>query len=155
MGRVNKRQRQYLIRRILKDHPVASQQELVTELAAAGCEVTQATVSRDLGEIGLQKVRDRGGRVRYSFAPVVDDRPDPPGACARMLKDFGRGVELAQNLVVVRCDPGAAPGMGRVIDDLEHDFVLGCVAGDDTVIIVSRDQQSAEAVCAYLKELGG
>lgn len=72
-----------------------------------------------------------------------------------MLKDFGRGVELAQNLVVVRCDPGAAPGMGRVIDDLDHDSVLGCVAGDDTVIIVSRDQQSAEAVCAYLKELGG
>jgi transcriptional regulator of arginine metabolism len=152
---MNKRQRQYLIRRVLRDRPIASQQELVDELAAAGCEVTQATISRDLREIGLQKGRDRGGQIRYAFAPVVDERPDPPGACARMLKDFGRGVELAQNIVVVRCDPGAAPGMGRVIDDLDHESVLGCVAGDDTVIIVSRDQQSAEAVCTYLKELGG
>jgi transcriptional regulator of arginine metabolism len=152
---VNKRQRQYLIRRVLRERPIASQQELVDELAAAGCEVTQATISRDLREIGLQKGRDRGGQVRYVLAPVADERHDPPGACARMLKDFGRGVELAQNIVVVRCDPGAAPGMGRVIDDLEHELVLGCVAGDDTVIIVSRDQESAEAVCAYLKELGG
>jgi transcriptional regulator of arginine metabolism len=152
---VNKRQRQYLIRRVLRDRPIASQQELVDELAAAGCEVTQATISRDLREIGLQKGRDRGGQVRYTFAPVSDERPDPPAACGRMLKDFGRGVELAQNIVVVRCDPGAAPAMGRVIDDLENESVLGCVAGDDTVLIVSRDQQSAEAVWKYLKELGG
>jgi transcriptional regulator of arginine metabolism len=152
---VNKRQRQYLIRRVLRDRPIASQQELVDALAAARCEVTQATISRDLREMGLQKGRDRGGQVRYVFAPVSDERPDPPAACGRMLKDFGRGVELAQNIVVVRCDPGAAPGMGRVIDDLENELVLGCVAGDDTVIIVSRDQQSAEAVCTYLKELGG
>jgi transcriptional regulator of arginine metabolism len=72
-----------------------------------------------------------------------------------MLRDFGRGVEVAQNLLVVRCDPGAAPGMGRVIDELEHDLVLGCVAGDDTVLVVGKDQQAAEALGAYLRELGG
>ena len=56
-----------------------------------------------------------------------------------MLKEFGRGLEVAQNLLVLRCDPGAAPGMGRVIDELDHELILGCVAGDDTVILVSKD----------------
>jgi transcriptional regulator of arginine metabolism len=152
---VNKRQRQHLIRSLLRSRPVASQRELVEALTAAGCVVTQATISRDLRELGLQKGRDHGGRVRYAFVPSLEERPDPPVACQRMLKDFGRGVSVAQNLVVVRCDPGAAPGMGRVIDELDHDLILGCVAGDDTVIIVSKDQASAEAVCQYLTELGG
>ena len=152
---MNKRQRQHLIRRVMRDRPVTSQRELVEELAAAGCLVTQATISRDLREIGLQKGRDRAGRVRYAFVPATEERPDPPTACGRMLKDFGRGVEVAQNLVVLRCDPGAAPGLGRVIDELDHTLILGCVAGDDTIIVVSRDQESAQAVCSYLTQLGG
>ena len=152
---MNKRQRQHLIRSVLRDRPVANQQELVEGLRAQGCEVTQATISRDLREMGLQKGRDRGGRVRYAFVPVVDDRPDPPGACGRMLREFGRGLETAENLLVLRSDPGAAPSMGRVIDQLEHELILGCVAGDDTVIIVCKHAQAAEAVCAYLGQLGG
>jgi transcriptional regulator of arginine metabolism len=152
---MNKRQRQQLLRRVLKDRSVASQRELVDELIAAGCPVTQATISRDLRELGLQKGRDAVGRVRYVFVPASEERPDPPTACSRMLKEFGRGIQMAQNLLVVRCDPGAAPGIGRVIDELDHESILGCVAGDDTVIVVSQDLTSAEAVCAYLKELGG
>ncbi len=152
---MNKRQRQQLLRRVLKDRSIASQRDLVDELAAVGCVVTQATISRDLRELGLQKSRDAVGRIRYVFVPASEERPDPPTACSRMLKEFGRGIHLAQNLLVLRCDPGAAPGIGRVVDELEHDAILGCVAGDDTVILVSKDSKSAEAVCAYLKELGG
>jgi len=152
---VNKRQRQQVIRKVLKARPIASQKELVEELAAMGCEVTQATVSRDLREIGLQKGRDPAGRIRYVFVPSGEERPDPQAACGRMMKEFGRGLEVAQNLLVVRCDPGAAPGMGRVIDELDNESILGCVAGDDTVIIVTKDLKSAEAVHAYLIGLGG
>ena len=152
---MNKRQRQHLIRGLLRNRSVSSQRELVDELAAAGCVVTQATVSRDLREIGLQKGRDHGGRVRYAFVPNLEERPDPPVSCSRMLKEFGRGLAVAQNLVVLRCDPGAAPSIGRVIDELDHDMILGCVAGDDTVLLVSRDQQAAQTVCDYLTELGG
>lgn len=152
---MNKRQRQQIIRRVLKNRPIASQRELVDELAAAGCEATQATISRDLRELGLQKGRDPAGRVRYVFVPSTEERPDPPAACGRMLKEFGRGLEVAQNLLVLRCDPGAAPGMGRVIDELEHELILGCVAGDDTVILVTKDLQAADAVSAYLTLLGG
>ena len=152
---MNKRQRQQIVRRVLKNRPIASQRELVDELAAAGCEATQATISRDLRELGLQKGRDPAGRVRYVFVPSTEERPDPPAACGRMLKEFGRGLEVAQNLLVLRCDPGAAPGMGRVIDELEHELILGCVAGDDTVILVTKDLQAADAVSAYLTLLGG
>jgi transcriptional regulator of arginine metabolism len=152
---MNKRQRQQLLRRVLKERSVASQRELVEELSAAGCPVTQATISRDLRELGLQKGRDSVGRIRYVFVPASEERPDPPAACSRMLKEFGRGIQLAQNLLVVRCDPGAAPGIGRVIDELDHESILGCVAGDDTVIVVSNDSRSARAVYEYLKKLGG
>lgn len=152
---MNKRQRQQILRKVLRDRSVASQHELVDALADAGCPVTQATISRDLRELGLQKGRDAVGRIRYVFVPASEERPDPPTACSRMLKEFGRGVQVAQNLLVVRCDPGSAPGIGRVIDELDHEAILGCVAGDDTVIVVSKDTKSAEAVCAYLTELGG
>jgi transcriptional regulator of arginine metabolism len=152
---VNKRQRQQLIQSILRDAPVSSQQDVVMALAAAGCEVTQATVSRDMREMGLQKGRDSGGQVRYAHSPLSPEKPDTAGACSRMLQEFGRGVQVAQNLLVLRCDPGAAPGLGRVVDELEHELILGCVAGDDTVIMVCRDSQAAAVVCEYLRELGG
>jgi transcriptional regulator of arginine metabolism len=152
---VNKRQRQQLLRRLLRERSIANQQELVEALTAAGCVVTQATVSRDLREMGLQKGRDRAGRIRYAYIATVEERPDPQAACGRMLRDFGRGIEVAQNLLVLRCDPGAAPGMGRVIDELDHEMIIGCVAGDDTVLLVTKEVRSAEAVCSYLRELGG
>ncbi len=152
---MNKRQRQQLIRRVLREQPIASQRELVDALNRAGCEVTQATVSRDLRELGLQKGRDFAGNTRYVFVPQAEERPDPLTACARMLKEFGRGLEVAQNLLVLRCDPGAAPGLGRVIDELDHEAILGCVAGDDTVIVVTKDLGTAQTVYAYLRQLGG
>lgn len=152
---VNKRQRQQMIRRVVRERPIGSQRELVDALNSLGFDVTQATVSRDLRELGLHKGRDLAGRTRYILVPSSEEKPDPQTACSRMLKEFGRGIEPAQNLIVLRCDPGAAPGLGRVIDELERDDILGCVAGDDTVIIVTKDAPAAEAVCTHLRELGG
>jgi transcriptional regulator of arginine metabolism len=144
-----------MIRRMVRERPMGSQRELVDALNNSGFVVTQATISRDLRELGLQKGRDLTGRTRYVFVPSSEEKPDPPASCGRMLKEFGRGLDVAQNLLVLRCDPGAAPGLGRVIDELEHEFILGCVAGDDTVIIVTKDMQAAESVFAYLRQLGG
>jgi transcriptional regulator of arginine metabolism len=152
---MTKRQRQQIIRRILKDRSVASQKDLVDALAAAGCHVTQATISRDLRELGLQKSRDVTGSTRYLFVPSTEERRNPEPALGRMLKDYGRGVQLAQNLLVVKCDPGTAPGLGRLVDELEHERILGCVAGDDTVLVVTRDLTDGETVYGYFKELGG
>ena len=152
---MNKRQRQQMVRRVVRERPIGSQRELVDALSTVGFSVTQATISRDLRELGLQKGRDFAGRTLYIFVPSTEEKPDPQTACGRMLKEFGRGLVTAQNLLVLRCDPGAAPGLGRVIDELEHAAILGCVAGDDTVIIVTKDAPMAETICAYLRELGG
>lgn len=152
---MNKRQRQQTIRRVAAERAIGSQRELVDALTSSGVEITQATISRDLRELGFQKARDITGRVRYVLQPNSEEKPDASTACSRMLREFGRGIETAMNLLVLHCDPGAAPGLGRVIDELEDPSIIGCVSGDDTVIIVTKDVTRAEAVCTYLRELGG
>jgi transcriptional regulator of arginine metabolism len=149
-----KHQRQNLIRDVVRRGRVASQRELVVALHSRGCDVTQATVSRDLRELGVGRARDATGRFRYVLAEP-EGRRDPEGACARMLEEFSTAVLAAQNIVLVKSEVGTAPGMGRVIDELDHALILGCVAGDDTVIIVTPDETAALSVADYLTALGG
>lgn len=149
-----KRQRHQLIRDLVRRSRIGTQQELVHALQSQGISVTQATISRDLRELGLERTRDEVGRFRYAVTEH-EERRDPAVACARMMEQFGTDVLAAQNIVLVKCEVGTAPGMGRVIDELEHDSILGCVAGDDTVIIVTRDTAAAETVASYLNQLGG
>ncbi|MHB0979776.1 MAG: arginine repressor [Thermoleophilia bacterium] len=149
-----KRQRLQLIRDLVRRSRIGTQQELVHALQALGVSVTQATISRDLRELGLERKRDEANRFRYVI-PENDERRDPVAACSRMLEQFGTEVHAAQNIVLVKCEVGAAPGMGRVIDELKHELILGCVAGDDTVIIVTSDTDTADTVAQYLNELGG
>ncbi|MHB9114219.1 MAG: arginine repressor [Thermoleophilia bacterium] len=149
-----KRQRLQLIRDLVRRSRIGTQQELVRALRAQGISVTQATVSRDLRELGLERSRDETGRFRYAITEH-EERRDPVAACARMMEEFGVVVLAAQNMVLVKCEVGTAPGMGRVIDELEHPQILGCVAGDDTVIIVTPDTDAAETVALFLNQLGG
>ena len=151
---LGKRRRHELIRTVVVQRRVGTQSELVHELQGMGCDVTQATVSRDVREMGLLKHRDSSGRPRYVL-PEGDDRRDPEAACSHMLSEFATAVIVAQNLVMVKSEVGTAPGMGRVIDELEHELILGCVAGDDTVLVVTEDTAAARAVAAYLERLGG
>jgi transcriptional regulator of arginine metabolism len=133
---------------------MGTQIELVHALKGLGCEVTQATISRDVRELGLERRRDENGRFRYSL-PDTGERRDPEAACAHMLAEFATEVVAAQNLVLVKSEVGTAPGMGRVIDELDHGLILGTVAGDDTVLIVTSDGDSAAKVAEYLTRLGG
>jgi len=151
---LSKRRRHDLIRSLVGRQRVGTQQELAQALQASGCDVTQATISRDVGELGLLKRRDALGRPRYVL-PDGEERRDPEAACGHMLSEFASAVIAAQNLVLVKSDVGTAPGMGRVIDELEHDLILGSVAGDDTVLIVTEDAAAARAVAQYLEQLGG
>ncbi len=148
-----KRQRLQLIRDVVRRSHIGTQQELVHALEELGVSVTQATISRDLRELGLERTRDKAKRFRYMI-PENEEPRDTVAACARMLEQFGTEVHAAQNIVLVKCEVGAAPGMGRVIDELEHELILGCVAGDDTVIIVTSDTDTADTVAQYLNELG-
>jgi transcriptional regulator of arginine metabolism len=147
----SKTERHRLIASIVSRKRVGTQFELMAALEAAGCRVTQATVSRDLRELGLDKTYDTVGRPRY----VLPDarRTDPRDALARVLAEFGRRISAAQNIVVVHSELGSAPAIGRALDRLEHSLIVGTLAGDDTCLVIARDADDARALGAELSAL--
>ena len=128
---------------------IGTQIELMTALERAGCKVTQATVSRDIRDLGIRKVRDPLGQPRYAL-PQGSSRGDPRDALVSVLSQFGRRSVAAQNLVIVRCELGTAPAVARALDRLEDDRVLGTLAGDDTCLVVARGPREARAIAREL-----
>jgi transcriptional regulator of arginine metabolism len=130
---------------------IGTQLELLAALAAAGVRVTQATVSRDIRELGLEKTEDELGRQRYVL-PAAAGRPAPREALERVLAEFGRSATAAQNVVVLHSELGSAPAIARALDRIEHPKVVGTLAGDDTVLVIARDAKDARSLA---RELGG
>jgi transcriptional regulator of arginine metabolism len=107
-------------------------------------------VSRDIRELGLEKSRDALGRPRYVL-PDRGRRGDPRDALGAILAQFGKRATAAQNIVVLHCELGTAPAIGRALDEVEHANVVGTLAGDDTVLVVARTNAEAAALA---RELG-
>jgi transcriptional regulator of arginine metabolism len=147
--RTAKQERHRLIVGAVTRGGIGSQHDLLEALAAAGCVVTQATVSRDIRELGLEKERDPLGRPRYAV-PDGGRRSDPREALASLLTQFGRGATAAQNIVVLRSELGTAPAIARAIDKLGHVQVLGTLAGDDTCLVIAANAEDAEALTSEL-----
>ena len=143
--------RQRLIAGIVARKRVGTQLELAAALAGAGCKVTQATVSRDIRELGLEKTHDALGRPRYELPDRRARRPDPREALAAVLAQFGRSVTAAQNVVVLRSELGSAPAIARALDRVGHPLVVGTLAGDDTLLVIAADGASAVELA---RELG-
>lgn len=149
---LGKVERQRLIQTVVQQREVATQRELVHALSALGCEVTQATVSRDIRELDLQKVRTHLGRAKYVLSSR--ERPkDPEQAARHVLRDFARSTLVAGNLVVVRCEIGTASTVARQIDNLNHTDVLGTIAGDDTFLIIVQDEETGNEIRRFLDRL--
>ena len=145
-----KTERQRLIESVIARRHVGTQLELLKALAAAGCSVTQATLSRDLRELGVEKVRDGLGRPRYVTAAAV--RPvEPREALATILSQHRRRVVAAQNVVVVQAELGTAGAIARALDRARHPLVVGTLAGDDTCLVIAPD---ADAAATLARELG-
>lgn len=155
MGRmlaaVEKAERQRLIAGLVLRKRIGSQGELAEALAAEGVRVAQATLSRDVHELRLEKAEDELGRPRYVLP--AERRPDPRAALAAALRTHGRAAVAAQNLVVVHSALGTAPAIGRSLDRLGHPLVLGTLAGDDTCLVVAPDAAAAQALAAELAAL--
>jgi transcriptional regulator of arginine metabolism len=149
---LGKDERQRLIASVVTRKRVGTQFELLDALAGAGCTVTQATVSRDIRELGLEKVHDALGRPRYVLPAdgARTRRQDPREALAAVLGQFGRRATAAQNIVVLQSELGAAPAIARAIDRLEHPLVVGTLAGDDTCLVISRTARDARALAVEL-----
>jgi transcriptional regulator of arginine metabolism len=130
---------------------LGTQQELLDALESAGCTVTQATVSRDIRELGLEKARDPLGNLRYVL-PGRERRVDPRETLNSLLAQFGRGATAAQNVVVLQSEIGSAPAIARALDRLGHPLVVGTLAGDDTCLAITANAADARALA---RELNG
>jgi len=146
-----KEERQKLVASLVARRPIGTQRELLDALAASGCRVTQATVSRDIRELGLDKEQDAVGRPRYVLPG--GRRSDPRATLTSLLHQFGRSAVAARNIVVVRCEIGSAPGIARALDRVGHDLVVGTLAGDDTCLVVTPGDGEARELAAELEGL--
>lgn len=144
-----KPERQRLIASVVSRRRVGSQHELAEALAKAGCPVTQATISRDIRELRLEKTSDALGRPRYVL-PGRSPRQDPREALAAVLRQFGLRATAAQNIVVVQSELGSAPAIARALDRLEHPKIVGTLAGDDTCLVITSGPREARAVAHEL-----
>lgn len=146
--------RQHLISEILGHHPVRSQSDLAGLLADRGVTVTQTTLSRDLDDLDAVKVRHPSGALVYAVPAEGGDRRPRPAQetvasetrLARLASELLVSATPSANLVVMRTPPGAAQFFASAIDHAELRSVLGTIAGDDTVLVISREPTGGEAV---------
>jgi len=146
-----KNDRQESILRLIRSKEISTQEELVSELIGAGLTITQATVSRDIKDLGIIKITAPSGLAKYT---VLDRTGDvAPG---RLLNVFSQSViscESAQNLVIIRTLPGMAQAAASALDSIHLPGVIGTIAGDDTVFVASPGNQDALALVNTIRDM--
>ncbi|MGZ8739924.1 MAG: arginine repressor [Gaiellaceae bacterium] len=149
---MNKHERQAAILRLVDEQELSTQAEVVGALRDEGVDAVQATVSRDIAQLGLVKVRADNGRLVYARPGAADlDRISELSAA---LRRWATGVEPAGSLVVVRTPPGHANALALAFDAAALPDVAGCIAGDDTIFLAVREGGSAAELAQQLAELG-
>ena len=152
LGRINmKTRRQSAILDVVEHEAVRNQEQLRQRLASRGFDVTQATLSRDVKELGLLK-RSSDGAYQPAGAEAAP-APTKMGALGRALTEYLVNIEPVQQLVVLKTGPGQAQLLGLAIDRARLDEVAGTLAGDDTILIIARDPKNAQLVVKKLKDL--
>jgi transcriptional regulator of arginine metabolism len=148
-------QRQQTIARLIGKHPVTSQPQLVELLGGEGISATQATVSRDLDDLGAVKVRVPGGDTVYAIPEYEPARLAPEDHLRRVLGEWVAEVRSSGNLVVLRTPPGCAHVVASALDRASLTGLLGTVAGDDTLLCVADEQLGGLALTTFLRDLAG
>lgn len=145
-----KSKRQNKILEIVKSNRIETQEELIAKLRESGYEVTQATISRDIRELKLTKVMSETGSKYIVPQSVADDGQH---VYNKALVASIKSVETSLNLVVVRTYPGMANAVAAGIDSLKNDDILGCVAGDDTILVVTKSSDKSAALKSRLEKI--
>ncbi|MEG2038934.1 MAG: arginine repressor [Oscillospiraceae bacterium] len=149
-----KSKRHAKILELITQKPIDTQEELLTQLNIAGFTVTQATVSRDIKELRLVKKLSSEGQYRYATAHS-DDKYNISFKFHAIFTESVNSVDLAQNIVVVKCYTGMANAACAAMDSMEWQGIVGTLAGDDTIMVVMRNEDSALALVEQLKKLLG
>lgn len=139
-----KKDRHEKILDLITQYEVETQEELVERLRADGYEVTQATVSRDIRELKLSKMPN--GRGKQKYVAFDGEEPHLGDKYARVLKEGYVSMDLAQNLLVLKTVSGMAMAVAAAVDDMKIEEVVGCIAGDNTVMMAMRSAQDARVV---------
>lgn len=151
----SKVQRQQTISKLVMKHAVTNQPQLVDLLAVEGIAATQATVSRDLEDLGAVKVRVPGGETVYAIPEFEPARLAPEDQLRRVLGEWVAEVKRSGNLVILRTPPGCAHVVASALDRSGMDGLLGTVAGDDTLLCVADESMGGEALAARLRDVAG
>ena len=149
-----KARRHVKIQEIIAEETVHTQEELADKLRLAGFEVTQATVSRDIKEMGLIKIPSSDDDYRYAV-PNNFQAVNQIERLKRMLRETMISINDAENLIVIRTIPGNAPALAATLDNCSFREVLGSVAGDDTILLVVKPREAVPEVIERLSSLWG
>jgi len=144
--------RQKAIADLIRAETLASQEEVTCRLAAMGFAVTQATVSRDLDQLGAVKVK-RGGVLSYALPDQLADSDWAAARLHKIIQEWVVSVEAAGNLIVLKTPPGSAHLVGLAIDQAKLPEVAGTICGDDTLFIALRDGTVAAAMADRFRKL--
>jgi transcriptional regulator of arginine metabolism len=152
---MSKARRQHRISSLLEEQSVTSQTQLVELLEAEDIVATQATVSRDLDELGAIKVRVPGGETVYAIPEHPVDRIAPQDHLRRVMGDWVADVASSGNIVMLRTPPGSAHVVASALDRAGIEDILGTVAGDDTLLVVAAESISGTDLAVRLRDLAG
>lgn len=146
---MNKGFRQGQIRKVIRSRDIHTQEELAAALEELGLHATQVTLSRDIRELRIVKTADGYREIET----LEEGAPEPDDQARRAVEEFLRDIRTAQNLLVLKTDPGNANTLAVALDRAPWPEVVGTIAGDDTVLIVAPDAHGAEALRAKLIEI--
>ena len=147
-----KSQRQAKIMEIISTRNVETQEQLLAALQQEGFRGTQATISRDIKELRIVKEMTNLGTYRYAAA-ATEVSSSFSSRLDTIFRECVTGFDYAQNIIVIRTLPGLASAAGSAIDAMKLSVVIGTLAGDDTVMVVMRDNNAAAAFCGEIKNL--
>lgn len=148
-----KKGRQEKILELITKYEIETQDELIEFLGEEGYNVTQATISRDIRDLDLVKVAMPGGTYKYVVSHLSKKSAKNTGLLSHSVGDTVLSITCAQNIIVFRTTPGMAQAVALAIDRIPDGEILGCVAGDDTIIVVTPDANIAANVASRLKKM--
>ena len=148
-----KERRQKAVADLIRSQSLSSQEEVASRLGGLGFEVTQATVSRDLEQLGALKVR-RDGRISYALPDQLAANGAAPSRLEAVLRDWVRSIDVAATIVVLKTPPGSAHLVGVALDESALPEIVGTICGDDTIFAACRSPADAETLATNLSSSG-
>ena len=142
--------RQSKIIELIKNQEIDTQEKLAEKLNAAGYRATQATVSRDIKELGLIKVAGKSGRSCYAEAPKESSRD--ADRYAKILRETIQSIRIAENLIIIHTLSGCANAAAEVIDNISPENVVGTLAGDNTIFVAVDSRENVDAVAEVFRD---